>query len=153
VVTLEKLPISIVAKAFAVLAFTLLGTSCSVSGTRAVVLVGPVWEWAYTTYEDGRKPVPSEPKSYTVQFLEAGTVRVKADCNMKGGAYSFSGNRLSVKVTHSTRAACKEGSLEDQFVNDLMTGISCFIKDGDLAINLKYDSGKMQFFAERTNDE
>jgi heat shock protein HslJ len=140
-----------ITKVFMVLTFVLFSTFCSVSGTRAAALVGPVWEWAHTIYEDGRKFVPSEPKNYTVQFLEAGTLKVKADCNVKGGTYSFTENRLSIEITHSTMAACKEGSFEDQFVRDLTAGAIYFLKDDDLTINLKYDSGRMQFFTERKN--
>ena len=140
-------------KVFIVLAFALLGTFCSVSHTQAAELVGPVWKWVHTIYDDGRKVAPLEPGRYTVQFLKAGTVKVKADCNVKGGIYSLTENRLSIEVTHSTMAACEEGSLEDQFVYNLVAGASYVFKGGNLTISLKYDSGRMQFFTERTNDE
>jgi heat shock protein HslJ len=152
-VTLEGLPTSMIPKVFMILAFALLGTSSSVSATEAPVLVGPVWEWVYTIYEDGRKVVPPEPGKYTVQFLKAGTVKVKADCNVKGGTYSLTENRLSTEISHSTMAACQEGSLEDQFVHDLVAGADYFLKGGNLTINLKYDSGRMHFFTGGTNDK
>jgi len=41
-------------------------------------------------------------------------------------------------------AACEEGSLEDQFTRDLTAGAIWFLKDGDLYIDLKYDSGTMK---------
>jgi len=42
-------------------------------------------------------------------------------------------------------AACPEGSLEDEFVRELSGAAIYFMKDGDLFINLKYDSGTMGF--------
>jgi heat shock protein HslJ len=74
-----------------------------------------------------------EPKHYTVQFIKAGTLRVKADCNIKGGAYSVNENRLTIAIIHSTRAACRVGSLEDQFVRDLPASETIFLKDRDLS--------------------
>jgi heat shock protein HslJ len=59
--------------------------------------------------------------------------------------YSIKDSTLSIEITHSTMAACPEGSLEDQFVRDLTAGVIYFLKDGDLYIDLKYDSGTMKF--------
>ena len=110
-----------------------------------VRFAGPVWQWTGTLYNDGKKIVPSGSKDYTIQLLEDGNVNVKADCNLKGGTYSIQESRLSIKITHSTMAACPEGSLEDQFVRDLTAGVSYFLRDGDLYIDLKFDSGTMKF--------
>jgi heat shock protein HslJ len=135
--------------------------SCSTTGqsVRTVsgsednrsLFVGPVWKWANTIHKDGRKLMPPEPKNYTVQFLEAGTLKVKADCNVKGGTYSVQRNRLIIEITYSTMAACGENSLEDQFVRDLMAGASFFLKDRELFIDLNFDSGRMTFFTEKSN--
>ena len=110
-------------------------------------ITGTVWQWVQTLYSDDRKAVPDDPKNYTVQFREDGTLSVKADCNMKGGTYSISPEekRLSIEITHSTTAACPEGSLEDEFVRGLSGAAIYFIGDGDLYIDLKYDSGTMRF--------
>jgi len=85
-----------------------------------------------------------DPHNYTVQFLEEGTLTVKADCNMKGGTYSAEGKILSIEITHSTMAACSEGSLEDEFVRALSGAAIYFIKDDNLYIDMKYDSGTMK---------
>jgi heat shock protein HslJ len=108
-------------------------------------VTGIAWKWVETSYTDGRTAVPSDPRLYTLSFLDTGEVSVKADCNMKGGRYTIIDNRLSMKITHSTMAACMDGSLEDQFVRDLSVGSSMFLKDGDLHIALKSDSGTMKF--------
>ena len=110
-------------------------------------LSGPVWQWMQTLYSDDRKVVPENPENYTVQFQQDGTVSVKADCNQKGGAYSISPGEktISIEITHSTMAFCPEGSLEDEFVKGLSAAAIYFFKDGDLCIDLKYDSGTMKF--------
>lgn len=81
-----------------------------------------------TLYNDDRKVLPEQPKNYTVQFLDNGEVTVKADCNQKGGIYSIRDKRLSIEITHSTMAACPEGSLEDEFVRGLSGGRNLFHK-------------------------
>jgi heat shock protein HslJ len=106
-----------------------------------------IWKWVQTLYNDDRKAVPANPQNYTVEFREDGTISVKADCNMKGGIWSVSAEEklLSIEITHSTMAACPEGSLEDEFVRGLSGAAIYFMKDGDLYIDLKYDSGTMRF--------
>lgn len=100
-----------------------------------------------TLYNDDRKAMPADPKNYTVQFREDGTLNVKADCNQKGGIYKYSPEekRLSIEITHSTMAACPEGSLEDEFVRGLSGAAIYFMHGGDLYIDMKYDSGTMRF--------
>jgi heat shock protein HslJ len=107
-------------------------------------VVGTDWQWVHTLYNDGEKHIPPDPNKYTLRFLDGGALNVRADCNRKGGRYTIRGNRLWIEITHSTRAACEEGSLEDQFVRDLSAGATYFLKDGDLYIGLKYDSGTMK---------
>ena len=115
-------------------------------------ITGTVWQWMHTQYSDDRKLAPAHPENYTVQFQENGTLSVKADCNQKGGTYSASMEEktISIKITHSTMAACPEDSLEDEFVKNLSAAAIYFIKLGDLYIDLKYDSGTM-FFQKNRN--
>lgn len=110
-----------------------------------------VWQWEETHSNDDRKTVPADPKHYTVQFHEIGTVGVKADCNQKGGTYSVSADekRLFIEITHSTMAACPEGSLEDEFVRALSTAAFYFIEGKNLYIDLKYDTGTIRLSKQR----
>ncbi len=110
-------------------------------------IIGPVWQWTQTLYNDDRTVVPENPENYTVQFKEDGTIRVKADCNVKGGTYSNPRGEgsISIEITHSTMAACPEDSLEDEFVKGLSAAAIYFFQDGDLYIDLKYDTGTMWF--------
>ena len=113
-------------------------------------VTGPTWHWMQTLYNDDRKVGPVDPQIFTVQFREDGTLTVKADCNQKGGTYSVTDdeNHISIVVTHSTMAVCPEGSLEDEFVRDLSAASIYFLKDGDLYIDLQFDSGTMRFSKE-----
>ena len=113
------------------------------------MLTGTVWQWVRTRYNNDTTAAPDKPENYTVRFLGDGSIGVKADCNLKGGTYSLEGQRLSITITHSTMAACAEGSQEEQFVRDLSAGGVCFINDGDLFIDLKYDTGTMRFFGKK----
>lgn len=117
------------------------------SQEKYMPLVGPVWQWTQTLYNDDRKVVPENPENYTVQFQKDGAISVKADCNRKGGTYSISNGvkRISIEITQSTMAACPEGSLEDEFVKGLSAAAIYFIQNGDLYIDLKYDTGTMRF--------
>ena len=106
---------------------------------------GTTWRWVQTLHNDDGKTAPADPEKYTVRFREDGTLQVRADCNQKGGTYSSDGKILSIEITHSTMAACPEGSLEDSFVRGLSAASIYFLKDGDLYIDLKFDSGTMRF--------
>lgn len=108
-------------------------------------LVGTTWQWKGTRYNNDTTAAPAKPENYTLRFLENGSIEIKADCNLKSGTYSLEGKQLSVTFQTSTMAMCEPGSLEGQFTRDLAEGAVLFMKDGDLYIDLKYDSGTMRF--------
>lgn len=108
-------------------------------------LVGPTWQWVRSLYNDDSKSAPPRPEEYTVTFSGDGTVNVKADCNLKGGTYRINDQTLNITITHSTMAACPEKSLEDLFVRDLNGAATWFIKDGNLYLDIMFDTGTMQF--------
>ena len=114
---------------------------------RYMGINGPVWQWTQTLYNDDRKVVPEHPENYTVEFQEDGTVSVKANCNVKGGTVSISPGEktISIEIFRSTMAFCGEGSLEEDFVKGLSAAAIYFIRNNDLYIDLKYDSGTMRF--------
>jgi len=108
-------------------------------------LTGVVWQWEQTLYNNDTRVDPAKPANYTIRFLTDGKINVKADCNVKGGEYSTEGKRLSIEITHSTMAACEEGSLQEQFVRDLTGGAIFFFRGDELYIDIKYDTGTMRF--------
>jgi len=123
------------------------GVLARFSQEKHMAVVGPVWQWTQTLYNDDRKATPDNPENYTVQFLEDGTISVKADCNQKGGTYSISAveKKISIEISHSTMVACPEVSLEGEFVKGLAASELFFIRNGDLYMDLKYDTGTMRF--------
>jgi len=133
-----------VERRFAVHDGRLVAAGESVLGPAPTELVGPVWKWVQTLYNNDSKAIPPDPENYTVKFGADGTVKVRADCNHKGGRYSANGQQIAIEITSSTRAACPDGSLEEQFVRDLMGGAIWFINDGDLYLDLQYDTGTMR---------
>lgn len=112
-------------------------------------IIGPVWQWVRTRYNNDTITAPEKPERYTIRFLENGNIAVKADCNQKGGTYTREGKTVTIRITHSTMAACEPGSLEGTFAKDLGAAAVFFLKDGDLYIDLKYDSGTMRFIGKK----
>jgi len=123
------------------------GVLARFSQEKHIAVVGPVWQWTQTLYNDDREAEPENPENYTIQFLEDGTIAIKADCNQKGGTYSISPGekKISIEISHSTMAACPEMSLEGEFVKGLVAGVLFFTRNDDLYIDLKYDTGTMRF--------
>jgi len=108
-------------------------------------LVGPVWRWLHSRYNNDTQAKPDKSDNYTVQFLGNGEVNIKADCNLKGGTYKIDDKRLSIAIVRTTAAACTPNSLEEGFKRDLSAAAIYFFKDNELYIDLKYDSGTMKF--------
>ncbi len=115
-------------------------------GVQAPGIIGQVWQWVRTQYNDGTTLTrPAETAAYTLQLNPDGTVNVRGDCNRAGGSFTMNGNKLSITITHTTLAACPEGSLESPFIRDLIRTGGCFIKDSRLFLDLKLDAGTMEF--------
>jgi len=117
------------------------GTStCDVSS-----LVGAEWKWQGSRYSNDTQNVPAEPDRYTLTLQPDGRVNIRADCNRGGGTHTLDGNKISISITHTTRAACPPDSLEQPFIRDLNGAAAWFFNDGDLYLNIKYDAGTMKF--------
>jgi heat shock protein HslJ len=108
-------------------------------------LAGPVWLWQQTLMNNDDQFTPDNPGNYTVQFMADGTVSVQADCNRVGGSYTLDGSQITIELGPSTLAACPEGSLGDQFLQNLGQANSYFFDGEDLIIDLMFDSGTMRF--------
>ena len=107
-------------------------------------ITGVVWKWHQTLYNNDQKSVPPDPSHYTVTFNPNGTLNIRADCNRGGGTFSTEGKRISIEVTHTTRAMCPPESLEQTFIKDLDASNIFFFSDGNLYIDLKYHKGTMK---------
>lgn len=115
-------------------------------GVREQEIIGPVWQWVRTQYSnDTALTSPADTPGYRFQMRQDGTIQVRADCNRGGGSFILNGRSLAITITHTTRAACPEGSLGDTFIRDLNRTGGLSLKDGRLFLGLKYDSGTMEF--------
>jgi heat shock protein HslJ len=108
-------------------------------------LVGTLWKWHETYFKSDTYVQSYDPNSYTVQLLNDGILKVRADCNMAGGQYALNGEYVNFQILYSTRAACPPESLSDQFLEDLRSVARYFFKNNKLYIVLKGDSGVMVF--------
>ena len=104
-----------------------------------------VWKWQHTAYNNDTRVVPADPSRYTILLMPEGHLSVKLDCNAGGGRYRLNGSTLTLEVTHATMAACPPESLDRRFMKDLAAVRIAFIRDGDLYLDLMYDSGTMKF--------
>jgi len=120
-------------------------SSTLISGEIDEALLNITWEWQGSLYNDDTSSKPEDPTRYTIQFMEDSTISIKADCNMVQGSYTLQGNQITIETGISTLAACPPDSLDSEFLRDL-TAASLYFFDGDqLFIDLKFDTGTMQF--------
>ncbi|MGG6237906.1 META domain-containing protein [Nodosilinea sp. AN01ver1] len=119
------------------------------SSTPAPALVGTLWKLQQIQMNNDTVLVPDQPEHYTAEFLEDGTLLVRADCNRGRGQYSTTDDRsLEVSPIATTLAACPEGSIGNEFVQALGNSAIYFFQGGSLFIDLTADGGTMQFSAD-----
>ena len=115
------------------------------SGARQPALVGPVWQWQKTQFENDTEIAVDDPSRYSIQFGEDGSVTVKADCNTAVGEFTAEDASLTIQLGPTTKAMCPEGSQSDEFLKELSNAAS-YVFDGEqLVINMKMDGGNMYF--------
>jgi heat shock protein HslJ len=87
------------------------------------------WQWANVTDSaTGQTTTVPAPAQYTLVFTPEGYVNGIADCNSFTGTYSLT-NGLAIKITSTTRAACPEGSLDQQYLQ-LLSNVAAGGPDG-----------------------
>jgi heat shock protein HslJ len=118
---------------------------CTISSVAGDDITGAEWKWQQTLYNNDQKAVPGNPSHYTIAFEPNGTLRIRVDCNRAGGKYLLQKSSLTIEVTHSTRAACPPDSLEQTFLKNLNSAAIYFMREGQLYIDLRYDTGTMKF--------
>jgi para-nitrobenzyl esterase len=112
---------------------------------QATTIGGVVWKWQGTLYNNDTRIEPTDPSRYTILLMPEGHLSVHLDCNAGGGRYTLDGSSLTLEVTHATMAACPPGSLAEKFIEDLAAVKIAFVRDGDLYLDLMYDTGTMKF--------
>jgi heat shock protein HslJ len=79
-------------------------------------LTDTIWHWQRSLYSNDTENVPADPDRYTLTLKPDGRVNIRADCNRGGGTYTLNEKKISVTITHTTRAACSPGSLEQPYI-------------------------------------
>ena len=135
-----------------ILSVGLLLTACGGASTPAPAgsdLLGKIWLWQYTAFNNGKTIPVLAPASYTLQFLEGGKISIKADCNSGSGSYVVTNDvNLTIRVETMTKAACPAGSLSEEYVQELNdVGSYNIERDGELVLALKSTGAGMRFKA------
>jgi len=127
------------------------GTDVDADGSGAAAassaeLIGTTWQWVSTI-----TPVETfesvEPARYTITLASDGSVAAQFDCNRGQGSYEVTDNRLSFGLFAATRMACPEDSQDSVFMRHLEEVTTFFMRDGQLFLEMPYDSGTMRFRA------
>jgi heat shock protein HslJ len=135
----------VAAVSFATVAFVLAAAACGGDkGGDSAPLKGVVWEWQGSSYSDDSDATPADPRRYTVEFVDDGSLAIKADCNRVRGSYTDDGSTLTIELGPSTKAACPPDSLDSEFLRDLAAASTYALESGALRIDLKLDTGSMQ---------
>ncbi len=111
-------------------------------------LVGTVWQWQGTQMSDDSAFTPADPASYTVEFMADGGVAIQADCNSVRASYTLDGSAITITPGPATLMACPEGSLGSEFLAQLNNAAIYFFQDGELFMDIKFDSGTLRFAAQ-----
>lgn len=119
-------------------------TSPSAGQPAADGVVGIQWQWINTITPAETIEV-QEPARYTLRLNADGRAEMRFDCNRGGGSYEMSENRISFGPMMSTRMACPPDSQDSVFMAQLEKVASFFVSDGDLFLEMPYDSGTMRF--------
>jgi len=126
--------------------FFLIPTTAGASGVPETDKInGVVWIWQHTRYNNDTEVIPPDPTHYTMVLNTDGTINVRIDCNRGGGTYSIDEGSITIEVTHTTRAMCPPDSLDQTFIKDVNAARVYFFSEGDLSLDLKYDTGTMKF--------
>ena len=90
--------------------------------------------------------MPDDPTRYTVQFLDDGRLVAQADCNTALGTYTQDGSeQFTITMGAMTLALCPEGSLSDQFVQELgQVEALAFTESGELLL-METAGGALRF--------
>ena len=112
-------------------------------------LTGTTWQWVELVIPNGEVVEPPDPSVYTILFNEAtdgqGQAEIQADCNTIGATYTTDNSTIDITLGPSTLAECGEDSLGGRYLSSLEAAAIYFFQDGDLYMDLMFDSGTMRF--------
>jgi heat shock protein HslJ len=106
--------------------------------------IGTVWQWV-GTQTPVERTVVEDPTRYTLELRPDGRAQVRFDCNNGAGSYDIADGQLSFGPLMSTRMACPDDTQDHVFMSQLEKVSSYFLRDGELFLEMPYDSGTMRF--------
>jgi heat shock protein HslJ len=113
--------------------------------TNQMTLGMKMWEWQKADDNEGHIITPEKPDTFTLTFLNDGSVSVGTDCNSVGGEYVAENDDLEFTDIRTTLMYC-EGSQETEFLKLLQQTQSFhFTSRGELILDLSDDSGTLTF--------
>ncbi|HRQ37677.1 MAG TPA: META domain-containing protein [Chloroflexota bacterium] len=113
-------------------------------------LTGTPWQWVSTTDAAVGEVFVNDPTRYLIRFNTDGTAYIQADCNNVIASYTTDGSSISIMPGPSTMMACPEDSQADQFMAQLSNAVIYFIQNGNLFLDMPFDSGTMRFVPQGT---
>jgi heat shock protein HslJ len=128
-----------------ILVFALI--ACGGQSEETESIVGTTWQWEAFEDSAGENDVDvPDPENYTLTLNEDGSASIQADCNQVSWTYELEGNSLTFNTLGpSTLAFCGEESLDTLYLQRLGETATYVTADGQLFLNLKFDSGNMEF--------
>jgi len=110
----------------------------------------PPIRWRLTSIDtDDSAVMPDQLSQYWVQFIDEGTVFVRADCNSGSGRYKVDGNSLTISDIIMTLAFCGDDSIDQDLLGALMSATAWSISadaSDELALTIG-DDGAIATFA------
>ena len=126
-------------------AISIINVGCHRGDHLKPEIIGKVWKWEQTLYNNDTITIPAEPDQYTLKLQPDGTAEVQAGCNRGGGTYSKQNSSIAIHILHMTRAMCPTDLLEEEFLRNLAAVALYFVQDGNLYFDLTFDTGTMKF--------
>ena len=115
------------------------------SAPAAGELTANPWVWQQTQMNDDTVKQPATSGAFVLTLAEDGSAGATTDCNTFSGSYTTEGNQITVELPAATMMACPEGAQEQEFIADLTSVTSYLFADGNLVLELPFDSGGMSF--------
>jgi len=122
-------------------------TTAEIKAVDMNEIKGKTWYWVQTIYNNDTKVTPKEKSSFVI-FNDEGKLAINGDCNKGSSSYTVNEKTIEIKPILSTKMYCGDESKENEFFKNLMAATVIFTKDGKLYIDLKADSGTMEFVSE-----
>jgi heat shock protein HslJ len=120
-------------------------TTDTEAAAEAIELAGTSWLWTQTLMSDGALTVPAQAGAFQLVFNDDGSLSTTTDCNTSAGAYTVDANQITIELGAMTMMACPDGAQQDAYLRDLGNVQSFLTVDGNLILELPFDSGGMTF--------